>query len=134
MKQSVEEMLAKPALNPEIQYTQGFVAQFFHEVTPGEADEMLPYVDHRDLADRAGYHFYRCDFFNEDARICMAHNARPALCSGFPWYGKKPDGANIGGYLRCSYWEDVPEGERPPGVPVEITPRPIVTIGKRGYA
>lgn len=31
-----------------------------------------------------------CDQFNPATRECTAHEDRPAICSGFPWYGRDP--------------------------------------------
>jgi Fe-S-cluster containining protein len=46
-------------------------------------------------------HRVRCDQFDRDTRTCMAHDDRPQVCSGFPWYGRDPhsDGAKP---CRCS--------------------------------
>lgn len=29
----------------------------------------------------------RCDRFDPKTRLCTAHDERPPICSGFPWYG-----------------------------------------------
>lgn len=62
---------------------------------------------------------YSCDAFDQVTRLCMAHDERPPVCSGYPWYGTEPDDVHIsalGG--QCSYLLDVapdrrPEGSRP---------------------
>ena len=120
MQKSKREMLESPALTEDQLYNHSFIGQYFTEVSPAEADKMYPLTDHAALA-KQGYHFFRCDFFNTSTRKCDAHNLRPPLCRGFPWYGKKADGVNILGYPMCSYWEDVSESERPAAVQVFIS-------------
>jgi len=59
---------------------------------------------------------HSCDRFDSETRLCMAHDERPPICSGFPWYGEDPaevarKAADEGGVLfskRCSFVEDVP--------------------------
>lgn len=52
------------------------------------------------------HNIYACEAFDPVTRLCTAHEARPPVCSGFPWYGKEP-------YLsktlhpRCSFNADV---------------------------
>lgn len=36
-------------------------------------------------------HRVECDQFDKVARTCGAHDTRPQVCSGFPWYGREPD-------------------------------------------
>src|ERR1700749_1248233 len=58
-------------------------------------------------------HRVRCDQFARETRTCLAHGRQPQVCSGFPWYDRKPtDEASepIRRSLspRCSYNADVP--------------------------
>jgi Fe-S-cluster containining protein len=58
-----------------------------------------------------------CDVFDAETRLCTAHDDRPPVCSGFPYYGKDPTAERLAGSsasLRCSYWADVPAEQRPP--------------------
>ena len=67
--------------------------------------------------DAAGRARHACDSFNPETRQCMAHEARPPMCRGFPWYGLKPSlfigydlynaWMRLRSYPRCSYREDV---------------------------
>lgn len=52
-------------------------------------------------------HRVRCDQFDRETRTCLAHDTRPQVCSGFPWYGREP--ADPAGDLspRCSFNADV---------------------------
>lgn len=60
-----------------------------------------------------GYRFYECAKFDPDTRLCTAHEDRPPVCQGFPWYGKEPNGAYLRGLPRCSFWADIPQADRP---------------------
>lgn len=31
-----------------------------------------------------------CDRFDRVTRLCAAHDDRPPICSGYPWYGQPP--------------------------------------------
>jgi Fe-S-cluster containining protein len=48
---------------------------------------------------------FTCLKFDRQTRSCTAHNDRPSVCSGFPWYGKEPDKMVLG-YGRCTYITD----------------------------
>ena len=68
---------------------------------------------------------YRCDAFDPATRLCGAHDARPPVCRGFPWYsdGPTPEGAaGLTGIPQCSFLADVPPGDRPEGS------RPLIPI------
>lgn len=58
---------------------------------------------------------YSCDAFDAQTRECTAHDTRPEVCRRFPWYGGAPT-ADAGLSLRCSFWADVPEDQRPDNV------------------
>lgn len=68
---------------------------------------------------------YRCDRFDPVHRTCGAHEDRPDVCSGFPWYGEEPTREAAGEIARtCSYLFDVPADQRPAGarplIPLEV--------------
>lgn len=57
---------------------------------------------------------YRCRHFDPAGRVCTAHEKRPDMCRGYPWYRK----SELEGFLerdrlprdmspRCSYTADV---------------------------
>jgi Fe-S-cluster containining protein len=60
---------------------------------------------HEEWRDERGAR-YRCDFFDPNHRECTAHDQRPGVCSGFPWYGEEPTRGRVAG--RCSYQWDLP--------------------------
>lgn len=49
---------------------------------------------------------WSCDAFDPDTRLCTAHEARPPVCSGFPWYGQEPT-LTKELHPRCSFNADV---------------------------
>jgi hypothetical protein len=54
--------------------------------------------------------FSDCDRFDPTTRRCLAHDERPPICSGYPWYGgrnsvrQEPHPLDPG----CAFNEDVP--------------------------
>jgi Fe-S-cluster containining protein len=40
--------------------------------------------------DDDGRHAYRCTAFDPGSRLCTAHDSRPPVCRGYPWYGGEP--------------------------------------------
>jgi Fe-S-cluster containining protein len=67
---------------------------------------------------------FTCDAFDPTTRLCTAHESRPPICSGYPWYGRAPrevDVENRIGSLRCSFWADVPLDQRP-GASLRLLP------------
>lgn len=36
-----------------------------------------------------------CDQFDAEARVCTAHDERPPVCRGYPWYGAPPTQAVV---------------------------------------
>lgn len=56
----------------------------------------------------------QCDAFDATTRLCTAHDARPPVCSAYPWYGRPPEDnegrASVAAALspRCSFNADVP--------------------------
>jgi Fe-S-cluster containining protein len=78
------------------QVTADFITKHWH-VIAGSDDPAEP-----------GHRRLRCDYFDKDTRLCTAHDKRPPVCSGFPWYGKEPTieaGADLS--PACSYNADV---------------------------
>jgi Fe-S-cluster containining protein len=47
---------------------------------------------------------WACDRFDTATRLCTAHDDRPPVCSGFPWYSSQPGGERIDHLPRaCTY-------------------------------
>lgn len=59
-------------------------------------------------------YFYRCPSFDEGTRLCTAHETRPLVCRGYPWYRGVPEpGKSLSRY--CAFRADI-------GQPVEAMP------------
>lgn len=41
-------------------------------------------------AGKGATHHWACDAFDAETRLCTAHDDRPPICSGYPWYGNEP--------------------------------------------
>ena len=57
-------------------------------------------------ATRDGLHAYACDRFDAASRLCTAHEDRPPICRGYPWYDGPPTSA-VFLPVACSYREDL---------------------------
>ncbi|HVU74745.1 MAG TPA: YkgJ family cysteine cluster protein [Mycobacteriales bacterium] len=57
--------------------------------------------------DADGRHAYTCDAFDAQTRLCTAHEARPPVCRGYPWYGKPPTRVEPALPDRCSHHADL---------------------------
>jgi Fe-S-cluster containining protein len=71
---------------------------------------VLEYWSHKDN-DR-----WECSFFNTETRQCEAHDLRPPICEGYPWYSKGPGDKELEN--KCGYWYDIPTSEWPDRVKV----------------
>jgi Fe-S-cluster containining protein len=102
---------------------------------------------HVEWVEPKGGRIVTCDMFDPDKRICTAGEARPPICSDYPFYGENPVTREAGmagkypdplphGYgwyphetgpgdapLSCSYLGDVPPDMRPAGAG-----RPLIPI------
>lgn len=91
--------------------------------------------DHFESVGISGSHLlFKCDAFDPNTRLCTAHERRPPICRGFPWYGRAPNARTLaelipvdthqGAALGCSYLADLPPGWRPPNqrplIPLEV--------------
>jgi Fe-S-cluster containining protein len=70
----------------------------------------------------------RCDAFDPATRLCTAHEDRPPVCRGYPWYGEDPAGSSraLALYPECSYLIDAPPSLRPEGS------RPLIPLTVAG--
>lgn len=88
-----------------------FILQHWHRISREEARRRNPHFG----GATPGHYYYECDMFDPVKNECMAHDSRPQVCRGFPWYGDSPADRlyRIGPFPRCSFWADVPAAERP---------------------
>lgn len=71
---------------------------------------------------------HSCDAFDSVHRRCTVYEARPPVCSGYPWYGEEPTPSRITRTgSRCSYLLDLSPADRPEGarplIPIEVVQR-----------
>jgi Fe-S-cluster containining protein len=52
-------------------------------------------------------HAYRCDRFDPVTRLCTAHDERPPICRGYPWYDEPPGRRLVLLPEPCSYRADL---------------------------
>jgi Fe-S-cluster containining protein len=55
-----------------------------------------------------GLHAYRCDRFDPESRLCTAHDDRPPICRGYPWYDNPPGRRLVVLPERCAFRADLP--------------------------
>lgn len=66
-------------------------------------EHWTPVAEH--TTDGGEYLSLECDKFDPATRLCTAHDARPPICAGYPWYGKEPY-RHRGMSPQCSYQAD----------------------------
>lgn len=54
-----------------------------------------------------GRYAYDCDFFDSETRLCLAHDERPPICRGYPWYDEEPGTRPVVLPLDCSFRADL---------------------------
>lgn len=50
---------------------------------------------------------FACRFFDKTTRMCTAHDKRPPICQGYPFYDQEPT-SQMRLPAKCSYWADIP--------------------------
>lgn len=94
--------------------TVPFVLKHWRRISQAEARRRLPRMN-----GPKGTYYYECDMFDPEENLCTAHDTRPDVCRGFPWYGGNPEIVSLQPFPRCTFWEDVSVGERPEYVQLE---------------
>src|SRR5512134_2072243 len=84
LAQSPEEVRRMAALTAVLGVPSDhqFAAEHWHPLTRAEAMQRNPLYTMQ-LAPDA--HLYRCDMLGDDG-LCQAHEQRPLVCRGYPWY------------------------------------------------
>ena len=95
-----------------------FILKHWHRISRVEAARRIPSFG---IYDGTPERFYECDQFDPGTNLCMAHDTRPPVCRGFPWYSTGPDETSLRAFPRCSFWHDVPREKWPAGV-IPLTP------------
>jgi Fe-S-cluster containining protein len=58
-------------------------------------------------ARRDDLHAYTCEFFDTTTRFCRAHDERPPICRGYPWYDDAPGTRLVMLPLGCAFRVDL---------------------------
>ena len=76
------------------------------------AEQPETYLDGGPAA-TSGHTAWSCDRYDPVAKLCTAHDDRPPICRGWPWYGDPPYAmSSMPG--ECSHQWDREPGERGP--------------------
>lgn len=84
-----------------------FAAAHWRPLTRAEAMERNSFYTSR-LAPDA--YLYTCDRLGADGR-CLAYEARPLVCRGYPWYEQAPRAMPLAD-PECGYRVDLPDGTK----------------------
>ena len=82
-----------------------FVAAHWRPLSRDEALARNPFYTSRLAADA---NLFTCDRLGIDGR-CTAHDERPLVCRGYPWYDQPPRVVPLAD-AECGYLPDVPAG------------------------
>jgi Fe-S-cluster containining protein len=74
---------------------------------PGSELAFLAEHWHPTGARREDLHGYTCDRFDPRTRLCTAHDERPPICRGYPWYDAAPGRRLVVLPARCAFRADV---------------------------
>ncbi len=104
LEQSPEEIQATAALTSVlgIPSDSTFAAKHWRPLSRAEAMERNPFYTAK-LPESA--HLYTCDQLGDDGR-CMAHESRPLVCRGYPWYDQDPRAMHLAD-AQCGYYLDL---------------------------
>lgn len=89
-----------------------FILEHWHEISEEEAERRVPGLGGVNKYGNRGSYF-ECDAFDSEHNLCGAHEARPPVCRGFPWYkeyGLGVSGETLIPFKQCSFWLDVKKG------------------------
>jgi Fe-S-cluster containining protein len=81
-----------------------FAFENWEPITKEEAYKINPYLkNHND----DGHYYYSCRQFDPENNKCLVQKDKPPVCSGFPWYGRKPLGYPPTYSVECGYNSDI---------------------------
>ncbi len=108
LDQDAQEVAAMAVLTTVlgIPSDHAFAAEHWHALTREEALARNPFYVTRLPATK---HFYCCDQLAADGR-CGAHETRPLVCRGYPWYDEPPTDMPLAD-AECGYKVEQPPGE-----------------------
>ncbi len=96
-------------------YNPDFVLKHWHRISRAEARRRIPRMN-----GLKGTYYYECDMFDSEENLCTAHDTRPDVCRGFPWYSGNPEIVSLQPFPRCTFWHDVPPADRPDYVQLTV--------------
>lgn len=72
----------------------GFALNNWKPITEEEAYAINPHlktwdVHNRGTYNRDGVSFWTCTQYDHETKLCKAHEKRPSVCSGYPFYGRE---------------------------------------------
>ncbi len=104
LEQSPEDIAAMATLTRVlgIPSDHQFAAQHWRPLTRAEAMQRNAYYTGRLPADAF---LYTCDRLGDDGR-CTAHDERPLVCRGYPWYDRAVSEMELAD-AQCGYFFDV---------------------------
>lgn len=109
---------------PDPRTEDGWAYWLEHGHKDADRDQVLANYDpaghKRADADFTAAHFaehcdghWTCDAYDPEHGECTAHEDRPPLCQGFPWYDEPPSAERAEHVHReCSYLADLPPADR----------------------
>lgn len=84
-----------------------FILANWTELTEEEALKRDPLISPKE-----GEHYFSCNRFDPTTNLCTAHDERPPVCRGFPFYGGRFDSVPAR-LIKCSYWLDIDKEKWP---------------------
>lgn len=100
-----------------------FLMKNWKRISKSVANSINPSLVKLELVSEKKSFYYSCEKFNSTTRTCEAHEERPSVCRGFPWYNGliEPNQLTLSPYKRCSFWNDVDKSDWLEGViPLEM--------------
>lgn len=87
-----------------------FVRENWIPITHEEAYEINPFLAlSKELHE--GRYFYTCTKLDKETGLCTVHENRPKVCSGYPWYGRRPEFKDPLYAEECGYKIDIEDEE-----------------------
>ncbi|MHB1418704.1 MAG: YkgJ family cysteine cluster protein [Bacillota bacterium] len=70
-----------------------FIIENWEQITQAEALEINPNLKQRIdwcKSDNIVEVYFKCHRLDPKTNLCIVHDKRPQVCSGYPWYGRMP--------------------------------------------
>lgn len=101
-----------------------FITDNWTPITKEEAFTINPYLKQNEdgLAEKGidnvygKFYYYTCTQLDKETRKCRVHENRPQVCSGYPWYGRRPNNSILWYADECGYKVDLETSDDVPGM------------------